>query len=367
MLDHYYVRPKTADRIRGLWLGPAIDRYAAWMAERGAAKATVTRNLQALIHFDQFARTRGAMTWADLPALVEPFVDQWMREQVAQLPGLYAKVAAELAALKIPPSRVYLSQYFDSTRDENGRTCDPLIRVPGKGTFAKDEAAWAYSDVLVPLNKAVAAAVKKHGWRLISGAQEAFRQHGYCAREPWITSLTGSLANQHDGSGTLHANEAGQTVDANLALAVLIPNLFPGAKPNAAASGAGTGSTTPSGGSGAGSAAAPARSATPKPAPAQPAAAQPAPAQPAAAQPVRTGAATEGPKEVAPAMSTYLGGRATACGLTSWNVRTTGTAGDVTVTATLQGTAAGTATWQSKKGVTTPTNALAARIADGCT
>jgi integrase/recombinase XerD len=80
MLDHYYVRPKTADRIRGLWLGPAIDRYAAWMTERGAAKATVTRNLQALIHFDQFARTRRAMTWADLPALVEPFVDQWMRE-----------------------------------------------------------------------------------------------------------------------------------------------------------------------------------------------------------------------------------------------------------------------------------------------
>ncbi len=80
MLDHYYVRPKTADRIRGLWLGPAIDRYTAWMVERGAAKATVTRNLQALIHFDQFARTRGAMTWADLPALVEPFVDEWMRE-----------------------------------------------------------------------------------------------------------------------------------------------------------------------------------------------------------------------------------------------------------------------------------------------
>ena len=80
MLDHYYVRPKTADRIRGLWLGPAIDRYTAWMAERGAAKATVTRNLQALIHFDRFARNRGAMTWSDLPALVEPFVDQWMRE-----------------------------------------------------------------------------------------------------------------------------------------------------------------------------------------------------------------------------------------------------------------------------------------------
>ncbi len=56
MLDHYYVRPKTADRIRALWLGPAIDQYAAWASARGAAKATVSGHLQALIHFDQFAR-----------------------------------------------------------------------------------------------------------------------------------------------------------------------------------------------------------------------------------------------------------------------------------------------------------------------
>jgi integrase/recombinase XerD len=80
MLDHYYVHPKTADRIRALWLGSGIDRFAAWMADRGAAKATVTRCVQALIQFDQFAREHGATTSADLPALVQPFVDHWMRE-----------------------------------------------------------------------------------------------------------------------------------------------------------------------------------------------------------------------------------------------------------------------------------------------
>ena len=79
MLDHYYV-PKTADRSRALWLGLAIDQYAAWATERGAAKATVTAHLQALIHFDRFAQSRGATTWTDLPALVGPFVDQWMQE-----------------------------------------------------------------------------------------------------------------------------------------------------------------------------------------------------------------------------------------------------------------------------------------------
>ena len=35
MLERYYALPTTVDRIRALWLGPAIERYAAWLAERG--------------------------------------------------------------------------------------------------------------------------------------------------------------------------------------------------------------------------------------------------------------------------------------------------------------------------------------------
>ncbi len=65
----------------------ALDQYAAWASARGAAKATVSGHLQALIHFDQFARDRGATTWADLPALVEPFVDQWMQKHGTRCAG----------------------------------------------------------------------------------------------------------------------------------------------------------------------------------------------------------------------------------------------------------------------------------------
>ena len=39
MLERYYALPTTADRIRALWLGPAIERYAAWLAERGISGA----------------------------------------------------------------------------------------------------------------------------------------------------------------------------------------------------------------------------------------------------------------------------------------------------------------------------------------
>jgi len=80
MLERYFVRPKTADRIRSLWLGPAIEKYVAWLAERRAAKATVLRCVQTLVRFTQFAGSRGATTWTDLPSQVGPFVDYWMQE-----------------------------------------------------------------------------------------------------------------------------------------------------------------------------------------------------------------------------------------------------------------------------------------------
>ncbi len=83
MLERYFVRPRTADRIRALWLGPAITRYAEWLTERCAAKDTGQRCLQALIHFSDFAQARGVTTWADLPVHVEPFVDQWVQSRGA--------------------------------------------------------------------------------------------------------------------------------------------------------------------------------------------------------------------------------------------------------------------------------------------
>jgi hypothetical protein len=160
-------------------------------------------------------------------------LDTWMREHVAALPALYDRLAARFTQLGIPPGRIFISQYFDSTRDQNGNTCNPLIlaHLPLTEIFSESEAAWAYSNVLVPLNEAVAAAAARNHWNLISGAQEAFRTHGYCSTDPWITTLTDSLANQRNAKGTLHANEAGQNVDARLARNVLLPRLYPGGKP----------------------------------------------------------------------------------------------------------------------------------------
>lgn len=83
MLEHYYVRLRTVDRIRALWLGPAIDRFVEWLSGRQAARQTVLGAVQRLIHFNEFVQLRGATTWEDLPSHVEPFVAHWIQEHSA--------------------------------------------------------------------------------------------------------------------------------------------------------------------------------------------------------------------------------------------------------------------------------------------
>jgi site-specific recombinase XerD len=81
MLEHYYVRPGTADRIRSSWIGKAVEEYVAWLRERAYSCRSVLRRVPLLIRFGDFARGRGAAQWEDLPDHVEPFVKTWVSER----------------------------------------------------------------------------------------------------------------------------------------------------------------------------------------------------------------------------------------------------------------------------------------------
>src|ERR1039458_3483782 len=81
MLERYYALPTTVDRIRALWLGPAIERYAGWLAERGISSARGRGCIEVLIQFNQFAHTHGAQEWSSLPALVDSFVARRTRQR----------------------------------------------------------------------------------------------------------------------------------------------------------------------------------------------------------------------------------------------------------------------------------------------
>ena len=147
-------------------------------------------------------------------------LDEVLRERIAALQGQYAALAAGLKDAGVAPAAVYITQYFDPTRDANGDFCDPLIGV-GSSVLTKDEAKWAYGRLVVPLNAAVAAAAAANGWHVVTGAQEEFRRHGYCSSSSWIVGLAESLGNQGDINGTLHPNRRGHAIISRLVVSEL--------------------------------------------------------------------------------------------------------------------------------------------------
>ena len=88
MLDRYFIRPTTVDRIHSSWIGDAIERYVSWLAEQNYAARSIFIRVPLLIRFGESAQRAGAKTLADLPAYVEPFVHTWL--------GQYGKQHSEV-------------------------------------------------------------------------------------------------------------------------------------------------------------------------------------------------------------------------------------------------------------------------------
>jgi len=78
MLESYFVRPTTVDRIRASWIGAEVERYVVWLAENGYSERSVLHRVPLLVSFGEFARARGARTVEELPEHVESFVAGWV-------------------------------------------------------------------------------------------------------------------------------------------------------------------------------------------------------------------------------------------------------------------------------------------------
>ena len=88
MLEKYFVKPETVDRVRACWIGAEIERYVEWLCEREYANRTVWHRVPMLVEFGEFARVRGVNTLEDLPVHLDAFVAQWAaRQQRAHLRG----------------------------------------------------------------------------------------------------------------------------------------------------------------------------------------------------------------------------------------------------------------------------------------
>lgn len=74
MLEQYFVKPATIDRLRGSWIATEIEAYLAWLVEEGYSTKSIWRRVPIAFAFGEFARERGAVVVADLPTHVEAFV-----------------------------------------------------------------------------------------------------------------------------------------------------------------------------------------------------------------------------------------------------------------------------------------------------
>jgi len=73
MLEHYFVKPATVDRIRAGWLAPQIESYVEWMHREGYADRNIFRRVPILCHFADFARRSGATDLASAALKVGDF------------------------------------------------------------------------------------------------------------------------------------------------------------------------------------------------------------------------------------------------------------------------------------------------------
>lgn len=78
MLERYFVKPSTVDRIRGSWLAPQIERYVEWMDLQGYAIRNVYHRVPMLCRFAEFARQHGSTDLRSAASQIEAFASHWL-------------------------------------------------------------------------------------------------------------------------------------------------------------------------------------------------------------------------------------------------------------------------------------------------
>src|SRR5262249_25413717 len=79
MLERYFAKPETVDRIRASWIGSEVEQYVGWMADQGYDVRSIWRRVPLAVAFGEFARDRGARDVVDLPAHVDAYVAERVR------------------------------------------------------------------------------------------------------------------------------------------------------------------------------------------------------------------------------------------------------------------------------------------------
>jgi integrase/recombinase XerD len=139
MLESYFIRPETVDRIRTSWIGTPIEQYVGWLAEHGYAPRCVLRRVPILVRFGAFATDRGVTRQDDLPALVDAFVADWLRARCCDIGAVARrKVALNIRNTVEQMLRVTLPGH--AAASQRPHASDPFVDgAPGFFAYLRDE------------------------------------------------------------------------------------------------------------------------------------------------------------------------------------------------------------------------------------
>jgi hypothetical protein len=129
--------------------------------------------------------------------------------------------------------RLFLSEYVDATKNDDGTYCPaPFwelganMRLPG---ISDREFSWLDQQVEQALSGAIAYNTSARGWTFVDGISTAFREHGACAEDSYLVGLVAeTFMRQGDKSGAVHPNINGHRIYRNRILERWLPYLYPG-------------------------------------------------------------------------------------------------------------------------------------------
>jgi site-specific recombinase XerD len=141
MLEKYFVRPETADRIRCSWIADSVERYVTWLSAQRYSQSTVKRRVPTAVAFGDFAKEHGAEELQQLPDYVESFAQAYAASHGrSRKPAVRAKIvyfarniARQMLRQALPgyvgpgrshrPANAFERQaprFFEFLRDEKG-------------------------------------------------------------------------------------------------------------------------------------------------------------------------------------------------------------------------------------------------------
>ena len=141
MLEDYFSKPTTLDRIRQSWIAPLIEKHLAWMETQGHSKQTIHRRIPLLVQFGEFAKDRGATAVPQLKEHASDFVTYFEERSRCCRPANRQKVfkrevhgcisqflcfddpgydGRTKSRRTVPPSFPFLEAFYAFLREERG-------------------------------------------------------------------------------------------------------------------------------------------------------------------------------------------------------------------------------------------------------